>query len=355
MTLAHIPGVGPNRMRKLIAHFGTPEGVLSASPSELKATRSLDEKTAQNFAAGIDNSFAGRQLSLMEKHGVRLISFWDEDYPSLLKTIYDPPTLLFVRGETELLNGNCLAVVGMRASSQYGQWAAKHFSSELSRRSVTVVSGLARGIDTQAHWGGLSGPGSTVAVLGCGVDIVYPPENNKLYAAVAERGALISEFPLGTEPMAGYFPRRNRIISGLSLGTLVVEAGEKSGALITAYMALDQGREVFAVPGEIRSVKTRGCHRLIKQGAILVENCEDILAGLRLTLPSPEGRSVQPERPTLVEKEEDLLTGLATEPIHVDELATGSSSTTSEVLALLLSLELKGYVRQLPGKMFVRV
>jgi len=354
LHLASISGVGSQRIRNLVGHFGSSKAVLDASIQELCEVDGIDKKTARSIKSQITPQFAEEQISLTEKHGAKIVTFWDSDYPEILKTIHDPPILLYVKGELDGKEEKRIAVVGMRSPSQYGRWVAERFGEDLARQGISVVSGMARGIDTASHRGALRGNGKTLAVLGCGVDVIYPPENRDLYHQIADQGAVISEFPMKTEPLGVHFPRRNRIISGLCRGTVVVEAGNKSGALITAYMALEQGREVFAVPGNIRSLKCRGTHRLIKQGAKLIESVEDIISEI------PQWKEMEKRRPKeavselLSSDEKKIWEVLSEEPIHIDRISSEAKMTTSEALALLLSLELKNCVKQLSGMMFVR-
>jgi len=355
LLLTSIPGLGPHRIRSLVGHFGSSQAVLNAGINELSQVENIDDRITHNIKNKADRAFADNQLSLIEKHKIKVITYWDKEYPAILKKIYDPPILLYIKGSFWEENDNGIGVVGTRTASQYGKWVAERFGGDLARVGVTVISGMARGIDTYAHRGAIKGGGKTVAVLGCGVDIVYPPENQKLYEQIAENGAVISEFPIGTGPVGAYFPRRNRIISGLSLGTVVVEAGKKSGALITAYIALDQGREVFAVPGSIRNFRSRGTHKLIKEGAKLVENVEDILDEIPELKVERKKKEKQGDFLKLLsDKEQMLWRVLSEEPLHIDKIASDAKMETSEALALLLSLELKNFVKQLSGMMFVR-
>lgn len=355
LSLLSIPGIGPYRIRNLIGHFGSPGAVLEAGTEDLRRVEGIDEKTARSIRAGADPGFPERQMMLTEKLGVRMVSYWDAEYPELLKSIYDPPVLLYVKGSLEDLPERRLAVVGMRSPSETGKTVAESFAADLARCGVAVVSGMARGIDTAAHRGCIRAGGKTVAVLGSGVDVVYPPENIRLYNRIAAAGAVISEFPMNAEPAASHFPRRNRIISGMSRGTVVVEAGERSGALITAYMALEQGREVFAVPGSVRSSKSRGAHRLIKEGAKLVEGVEDILAEIPQWADSAgdAGAAVSAEK-ILTEEEMVIWGALGDSPVHIDSIVKAADRSPSEALALLLSMELKDCVKQMPGMRFMR-
>jgi DNA processing protein len=279
-----------------------------------------------------------------------VVDVLSERYPRLLMEIPDPPPFLYLMGE---LNGSetAVAIVGSRRATQYGLCTATRLARELVSQRVTVISGMARGIDTAAHWGALKTGGRSIAVLGCGIDVVYPPENGALHRALAEGGALLSEFPLGTEPLAENFPRRNRIISALSRGVVVVEAGERSGSLITAHFALEQGREVFAVPGNVTSTKSRGVNRLIKEGAKLVERVEDILEELSIevlpNLPVPKPPSFE-----LAPDEAEIYALLGQGPLQIDDIIVQSALTVGEVSATLLRLELKGAIMQLPGKHF---
>ena len=356
LCLLSIPGIGPHRVRKLVSHFGSPEEVLKGSLKDLMRIDTIDEKTAQAIRQKVNPRFAESQLSQIEKYQVKCIRYWDPEYPEILKRIYDPPVVLFVKGKLDRLDDDNIAVVGMRSPSEYGRWIAEKLGQDLARHGVVVVSGMARGIDTQVQYGVLKASGKTMAILGCGINVVYPPENRRLYEKIIETGLVISEFPMNTEPASGHFPRRNRIISGLSLGTVVVEAGEKSGALITAYMALEQGREVFAVPGSIRSSKTRGTHRLLKEGAKLVECVEDILVEIPgWTIDEKERDHKSNIVDQLSAGEKKLWQVLSDEPLHIDRIAIEANVTTSEALAVLLSMELKNCVKQISGMMFVRM
>ncbi len=356
LCLLSIPGIGPHRVRKLVSHFKSPEEVLKGSLKDLMRIDTIDKKTAQAIRQKVNPRFAESQLSHIEKYQVKCIGYWDPDYPEILKKIYDPPIVLFVKGKLDKLDHCNIAVVGMRSPSEYGRWIAEKLGQDLARHGVVVVSGMARGIDTQVHYGVLKASGKTMAILGCGINVVYPPENRRLYEKIIETGLVISEFPMDTEPASGHFPRRNRIISGLSLGTVVVEAGEKSGALITAYMALEQGREVFAVPGSIRSSKTRGTHRLLKEGAKLVECVEDILVEIPgWTIDEKERDHKSNIVDQLSAGEKKLWQVLSDEPLHIDRIAIEANVTTSEALAVLLSMELKNCVKQISGMMFVRM
>lgn len=355
LKLLSVPGVGQHRIRHLVGHFQDPSNVLKASFKALCQVEGVDEKTAYAIRNQVDTQFAEQQLLLADKHHVELISFWDSKYPKLLKRIYDPPALLYVKGRLPGIQKLSIAVVGMRNASQYGRWMAEKIGAGLSERDIVVVSGMARGIDTHAHRGALKNGGETWAVLGCGVEQIYPPENKNVYERIIEHGAVISEYPIGAEPLSPHFPKRNRIISGLSLGTVVVEAGKRSGALITAYNALEQSREVFAVPGDVRNQKSAGTHKLIKEGAKLIEDVDDILDEIPQWQDHTKSEvSSKPFQTTLSGREKRLWEIMSSHPIHVDVLADKANMEVSETLSVLLSLELKDAVKQTAGMMFMR-
>jgi len=356
LNLTQIPGVGGARLRRLIQRFQTPSGVLAATTEELAAVAGINAEIADQILRSENLPFGDGQMQRLFESDFRLITFWDRHYPDLLKHIDDPPVILYVWGEFAPRDGFAVAVVGTRMPTSYGRQVTQKIVADLVAAGVTVVSGLARGIDTLAHTEVVKRGGRTIAVLGSGLDRLYPAENAELARAIAENGAVITECPFGSKPDAVNFPRRNRIISGLSLGTLVVEAREKSGALITANTALEQNREVFAIPGSIFSPQSRGCHELIKAGAKIVSTVDDILEEL------PEQGElfarqefVQTLPPDLSETEKCILDHLGQEPVHVDTLARATEISPAELATLLLQLEFQGYVRQLPGKHYVRV
>jgi DNA processing protein len=350
-ALKSVPLVGNVTFRRLLDLFDTPERALKASESELMRVKGMNSAVAASIMGHDYRAFAEAECGKVEKGGIRIVDFLSGEYPKVLLEIPDPPPFLYVKGSLEGIEP-ALAIVGSRRASTYGRLTTGRLAGELAENGVTVVSGMARGVDTAAHRGALSRGGRSVGVLGCGVDVVYPAENEGLFSEMASRGAIVSEFPMGTPPLAENFPRRNRIISGISRGVLVVEAAEKSGSLITADYALEQGREVFAVPGNINFSSSRGSNRLIKQGAKLVETVEDILEEL------PRGRMEVAARtaPTpcfsLSPQEATLYTLLAGSPLHIDDIITKSGLTVSDVSAILLRLELKGAIMQLPGKIF---
>jgi DNA processing protein len=367
VALRSVEGVGSVSYRNLLEKFGSPDRVFEATLRELEQTAGLNHKTACNI-----KDFRGWERALAEtaraaREGVSIITVKDPVYPERLRNIYDYPPLLYIKGMLQTQDIP-VAVVGSRSASPYGRYVTERLCRELAHRGVTIVSGLARGIDTCAHRGALSGRGRTIAVLGCGIDVIYPPENRKLHGGIIENGAVVTEYCFGTEPNRPNFPARNRIISGMSLGVLIVEAGEKSGSLITARCALEQGREVFAVPGSIDLPGSRGTNQLIRQGAKLVESVEDILeeilpqlenaqSGLRtekeIPVPAPSGKTAKASAPeNLTEKESRLLSFITEKPLDADTIINRSGLAAAEVLALLLSLELKDCVLQLPGKLF---
>jgi DNA processing protein len=356
LALSTVPNVGPIRFVSLVKHFGSPEAVLSAPQKNLADLPDIGPVTASSIKGNVDWKLVEKQLKLMEKNQVRLLTFKDDAYPENLKSIYDPPPFLFIKGEIERGDQNAIAIVGARAASTYGNQTAQKIGRELAKRGITIVSGLAWGIDSIGHSSALEENGRTVAVFGSGLDVIYPPQNRKLAERIMQNGALVSEFPMGTKPEKQNFPRRNRLISGLSLGVVVIEAGAKSGALLTAQHALEQNREVFAVPGNIGTKTSEGTNRLIKEGAKLITSVEDILEELRMytALHQKEKSKIEKDSSQLSEQEKsiyDLMTG---EPRHIDRIAQDVHQTTSQALSTLLSLELKGFIKQLSGKMFVR-
>ena len=357
-----MPSLGPVRIKRIIRHFGTLEQAWEAAKNtaaliEVKGIgSSLAERVVREHSSiNLDRAWAEFELK-----GFSYVMWDEDDYPCLLKEIYDAPPLLYYLGDIHVSAAPCLAIVGSRRHTAYGKDVAYKFAADLSNYDITIVSGMARGIDTWAHKGALDAGGNTLAVLGCGLDICYPPENRTLMGKICKSGAVISEFPPRSEPFPQNFPRRNRIISGLSAGTIVVEAGERSGALITTDFALEQGREVFAVPGGIKSPYSRGCHKLIKEGAKLVEKVEDILEELQFF---PENEAAISHAKTLGEAVEQgqlnvdeikLMEAIPYEPLALEEIVKISKMPVSTVNTLLLNMELKGIIKQLPGKYFVR-
>ncbi len=346
LGLLHTPGVGPATLRKLLQAFGDPESVMSAGADQLARWVSPDISRA--IRQGGDAARIEQSLAWLERPGHHLLTLADNTYPARLLDTADPPVALFARGRLDWLALPALAIVGSRSATRQGERDAESFARELASQSLVIVSGLALGVDAAAHRGALAAGGGTIAVIGTGPDTVYPARNRELALSIAEHGLLLSEFPPGTPAMAGNFPRRNRIISGLSLGCLVVEAGLDSGSLITARLAAEQGREVFAIPGSIHSPQSRGCHRLIREGAKLVESAADVLEELHLPVPVPvvDART---------EIGHPLLDCMGHVPVSLDSLVERSGLTAQEVSAILLEKELAGKVASLPGGLFQRL
>ncbi|NWG18239.1 MAG: DNA-protecting protein DprA [Chloroflexi bacterium] len=339
-----VPEIGPKRLSQLLKWFGDLALAWTASETSLFET-GLDRQPVENLLRVRRQLNLDAEMAKVEKAGARLLTLADDDYPPLLRKIPDAPTVLYVRGHLTPADDQALSIVGTRRATGYGRDAAHHFAKELAAQGITIVSGLAQGIDSAAHRGALDGGGRTLAVLGCGIDRVYPPDNQKLADDILRHGAIISEFPVGTPPEARNFPRRNRIISGLTLGVLVVEAPEKSGALITTTTAAEQGREVFAVPGNIFNPMSGGTNRLIQDGAKLVMHIEDILSELNITHQNMQ-TGVMTERivPTN-DTEKSLLQLLGADPIHIDDLTRQCGLPVSIVNSTLTILELKGLAR----------
>lgn len=359
ITLSLIDGVGSAIIQKLLSFFGTAEGALAASYQELSQVMGLTPDLCRKIVDQRDKVPLSEELKLIEKHSCKVITIRDEAYPQRLQTIFDPPQILYIKGELLPQDSMAISVVGSRRATNYGKNVCDQLSRQLAANGFTIVSGFARGIDSIAHRGALEAGGRTIAVMGNGLSFVYPAENAKLMEEIAASGACISEFPMSVPPMATNFPRRNRVISGLSLGVLVIEASEKSGSLITASLAAEQGREVLAVPGDIFSKMSRGAHNLIKQGAALVETVEDIIETLSLDIPkAPEAKATpeieKPPDVKLGDEEQTIWNVLAHTPTHIDDITRLSNLTPSKVSSILVMLELKGIVQQLPGKMFVR-
>ena len=357
LALWTVPNIGPIRYVSLVKHFGSPEKVLAASAKELAGLPDVGPVTASSIKNHVSWEAAEEQLGLCEKNQVQIVTFKDEGYPKNLLTIYDPPPFLFVGGDIKEEDRDAVAMVGCRSASSYGRRITEKISRELVRRGITIVSGMARGIDSIGHSAALKEKGRTLAVFGSGLDVPYPPENKKLAGQIKSSGAVISEFFLGTKPEAPNFPRRNRLISGLSLGVVIVEAGNRSGALLTAQCALEQNREVFAIPGNLDSKNSQGTNKLIKEGAKLVTAVEDILEELRISTQAEGSASpaqTQRDLSGLSQAERNMFELISDEPYHIDKIALQASVGVPEALSTLLSLELKGLVKQLSGKVFVR-
>jgi DNA processing protein len=345
-----VPSIGPAKIRALLDHFGDLERAWHADPNVLREI-GLDRRARENLIKMRKTLDLDAKVSEVARQGLTFLTWEDDEYPALLREIYAPPPVIYVRGELRPEDEWAVAMVGTRRSTAYGRQAARLLSHDLSRNGVTVVSGLARGIDAESHRAALDAGGRTIAVLACGLDLIYPPEHRKLAHDIAENGALISDYPLGTRPEARNFPPRNRIISGLSLGTVVVEAGRKSGALITADFAVEQGREVLAVPGNIVSRTSEGCNRLIQNGAKMVLNVDDILEELNLTM-IEQHVEVRAAVPT-DETEAQLLELVSDAPTHIDEICQQVELPIQKVSSTLAMMELKGMVRQVGGMNYI--
>jgi len=359
VALNMVEHVGPIRARQLLDHFGDATAILRASKQQLLQVRNIGEETAEAIADWEKNIDLSNELKRISDFGCRILSQADAEYPELLRQIYDPPLVLYVKGELLPKDKNAVAMVGSRMTTHYGIEAARRLAYQLAYVGVTVVSGGARGIDTAAHQGALTGKGRTVAVFGTGINLVSPPENGELFERIAASGAIVTQFPFNRPGDKQSFPIRNRIIAGMTLGAVVVEANLTSGALITANFATEYGRQVFAVPGRIDSPRSKGCHELIKKGAKLCESAEDILSEFEYLFPAinrpaaPNETGVLPAI-ELPEKEQKVYNTLNHEELSIDEVIRKSGLPSSAVSVALLSLEMKRLVKQLPGKLFVR-
>jgi len=367
LALALTPGLGPSRIRKLVEHFGSVARLFQASLTELEAT-GMRAVSAQALATGKSMELAQDELAKAATANARIVSLSDEEYPARLKEIYDPPVILFVRGSVGLLSSPGIAMVGTRHPTPYGTGMAERLAADLAARGLVIISGLARGIDTASHRGAVAAKGKTIAVLGTGIDVLYPKENTRLGEQIlALGGAFISEFPMGTPPTPQNFPIRNRIISGMSVGVLVVEAAEYSGTRITSRCALEQNRDVYAVPGNVTNKNSWGPNTLIKQGAKLVATWEDVweelptdvqvaLGSMQNESPAPASASLFPDEVHSPHEQKVLKLLKPDQSTHIDELVEmlENEMSSSEIFAALFELELNGKVRQLPGKNFVK-
>jgi DNA processing protein len=349
VDLYAVPRMNETRLKNLLARFGTPERVFDAAPDELTEVKGVDEELASGVRSYQRSEETDRRLKAAQALGMKTVCYSDDDFPENLKQLAHMPPVLFVRGEIQPGDSMAAAVVGTRMPSHYGRQVAEKLGRELAQHGVTVVSGLARGVDTFAHKGALDAGGRTLAVLGCGLDVHYPPENRKLYDSISAQGAVISEFSFGVEPLAMNFPKRNRVVSGLSQVVVAVEAGEKSGVLNTVAWATDQGRAVFAVPGNITSQQSLGINRLLKEGAKPVLSVDDILRELGVAKRAEERAKVE-----VAVEEKPVMEFLTAEPMHVDEICEGLGMPMAGLLSVLMQLEIKGLVRQLPAKYFVK-
>jgi DNA processing protein len=359
VALNLIEHVGPVRVRQLLEYFGDAPAILGASKHQLLQARNIGEETAEAIASWEKTIDLTAELKRIKDFGCHIVIQDDPEYPELLRQIYDPPIVLYVKGELLAKDKNSVALVGSRTTTHYGVEVARKLAYQLAYLGVTVVSGGARGIDSAAHQGALSAKGRTIAVLGTGINLIFPPENAELYERIAANGAVITQFAFNRPPDKQSFPIRNRIVAGMTLGTVVVEANLTSGALITSNFANEYGRQVFAVPGRIDSPRSKGCHELIKKGAKLCEGAEDILSEFEYLFPAsnrPAAASETGVLPalTLSENEQKIYDSLSNEESTTDEVIRRCSLPSSAVSVALLSLEMKRLVKQLPGKLFVR-
>jgi DNA processing protein len=354
LTLHLVPGLGPRLTAALVERFGSAEAVVRATPAQLRQVPHIGEKLAHDFHQAIARADVEGELALIDKHGVRLLALGTPEYPAALATLPDPPHLLYIRGSSEARDANAVAVVGSRSCTSYGRRITERLTSGLARAGFTIVSGLARGIDGIAHRAALQAGGRTVAVLAGGLSRIYPPEHVELAREVEASGALLSESPMGLEPLAGMFPARNRLISGLCRGVVIVEAAERSGALITARHAAEQGRDVFAVPGPVDSPASAGTLRLISQGAKLVRDADDIVKELGGTTPAKAAPAEQPTPPGLDATQQQVWDFLQGAPRHADEITRHLGLAVGDVSRLLITLELRKVIRRLPGNQYER-
>jgi DNA processing protein len=360
IALNSVKGLGPVKIGKLIEHYGSAAEVLKRAPAELAKSGLVPDPCIAGLADKTLLTEAEKQFAWAEKEGVAVLTLKDPKYPPYLKEIFAPPPVIFVRGDLSLFSLHAVAVVGTRNPTAYGKTVTQSITRELVEEGLVIVSGLARGIDTVAHQTCLDKGGHTVAVLGCGIDRIYPPANEQLCKTIGERGSVVSEFPMGTGPEAYNFPRRNRIISGLSAGVLIVEGGEKSGGLITAHYALQQGRDVFAVPGPITSPLSRGPFNLIKEGAIPARSGREIAAALsliehpHLREAASAGMVISAPLSLLSESEREVYDKLSETPRRIDELSETVKRPVSQLFGVLLNLELKGLAQQMSGGLYVR-
>ena len=359
LRLSLISGVGPRIRQALLERFGSARAALAAAPSELREVYGVGPKLTHKIAGADHEIDVEAEIALCREHGIDIFTEAHTAYPRILREIHDPPGVLFVRGTLKPNDALAVGIVGTRHGTQYGLRQAERLAGGLARAGLTIVSGLARGIDAAAHRGALSAGGRTIAVLAGGVMNIYPPEHDKLAEEVAAHGALLSESPPHSEPLAGTFPQRNRLISGLSLGVIVVEAPERSGALITARHAMEQGREVFAVPGNVDSRASRGCHQLIRDGAKLVESADDVLEELGPLVeaaPRDDGQVIHhPAELLLNELEQQVLAAIGGEATSIDGIVAQSGLPVSQVLSTLSVLEMRRLIRRLSGTTVVRI
>jgi DNA processing protein len=355
IALNMIPKLGPVRLRALLEVFATPQAVLEAGEADLRSVRGVGIEAAQSIRAWRNHADPASELDLAKREGVQVVTLADENYPPQLREIHDPPTVLYVRGNLLERDRVSMGVVGSRKPTHYAGESAKRLSHQLAYAGVTVVSGLARGVDTAAHQGALAAKGRTIAVLGSGLCQLYPPENAELARKIETSGAVVSEYPLQTKADRRTFPMRNRIISGMSFGLLVVEAGTTSGALISANQAGEQGRSLYAIPGRIDNPNAIGSNRLIQQGAKLVMDVQDILDDFQLLFPRQPDLPPPPKPEGLNSAESTIYEAMGSEELFLDELITKTGLPTQEVASTLLALEMRRLVKQLPGSRYVKL
>ncbi|NLD92069.1 MAG: DNA-protecting protein DprA [Fibrobacter sp.] len=359
IALNAVSGLGPVRIAKLLEQFGTPRKIFEQSVETIKELNLLPSSCVAALFNDELFVYADKQLQKAYEHGVEIMTIQDSDYPQYLKAIYAPPPVLYIKGNRSAFKNHAVGLVGTRNPTTYGRTSTVQITKELVGCGLTIVSGLARGIDTVAHETTLSSGGCTIAVLGCGIDYIYPKQNEKLAKQISETGLLVSEFPMGIYPDSFNFPRRNRIISGLSSGVVVVEAGLKSGSLITAQYALAQGRDVYAVPGPINSPVSTGTFNLIRDGAIPARSGREIAESLQMMTSNQlnfreQYKEKQPEKMVLSAEEENVYNQIGTDPIGTDIISEKTGCAIGELLCILLNLELKGMINQISGQLFVR-
>ncbi|MBI5048075.1 MAG: DNA-protecting protein DprA [Deltaproteobacteria bacterium] len=360
LALGRIKGIGKLAYKTLIDEFREPRLVFESSVKRLEQTQGVGKKLSQAIKGFNEWKWVENEINLIKKHDVKFLTLRHADFPKSLLSIPDPPPYLYVKGTICKEDENAIAVVGTRLPTLYGIAVAEKLSRELAALGITIISGMARGIDSAAHRGAIAGKGRTIAVLGSGIDVIYPSENKKLYEQIISNGAVVSEFPIGAPPLATNFPQRNRIISGLVKGVLVAEASLKSGSLITARLALDYGRDVFALPGSVTSSKSKGTNKLIKDGAKLVEDIRDILEELSINISGVRNQKTEVTtdtarkiRPRLSPEEEKIM-NLLDEPCFIDSIIQNTGLSAQKTSSLLLDMELKGLIEQQAGKQFIR-
>lgn len=354
LNLLNVPKLGPQRVRNIMVHFENGDAVFKASKKELCQKSGIDIALAESIMNYRDFNFGEKEVEKADNSNVSIITIWDKEYPVMLKKIYDPPAILFTKGQPLISEEDSVAVVGTRKYTPYGKAMAKSITKDLNLAGITIVSGLARGIDTISHKETVKNNARTIAVLGSGIDVIYPAENRNLFHNICEKGTVVSEFRFGIKPDAGNFPQRNRIISGLSHATIVIEAGHRSGAILTAFNAVDQNRDVFAVPGRVTDLQSKGSIRLIRHGAFPVERGKQVIDIIQPRLFKPRKPKQEKINLQLTDDERILLNSLNHQPKHIDEIVSDSGVQLTKTLRLLLGMELKGAVIQLSGKQFVR-